>query len=250
MKSATALYSASRIALVAAIGLASSYSTALAQPAANQGSTVEEVVVTAQFREQNLQDTPIAITAVTGEMLQARSQTDISQVANQAPNVTLKPQGAAFGPSLGASIRGIGQYDFNPALEPGVGVYVDDVYYATLTGSIFDLLDLERVEILRGPQGTLAGRNSIGGAVKLYSKRPTGDGSGYASVAFGSRNRMDLRAGADFGLAENLSRGGQAPGGVCRSPRLRLREPAGQRQESRRRRGGRHPIHRGLQGRR
>ena len=128
---------------------------------------VEEIVVTAQFREQNLQDTPLAITAVSAEMLEARSQTNVAEVAAQAPSVTLKPQGTAYGPSITASIRGIGQYDFNPALEPGVGLYIDDVYYATLTGSLFDLLDLERVEVLRGPQGTLAGRNSIGGAVKL-----------------------------------------------------------------------------------
>ena len=137
-------------------------------------------------------------------MLEARSQTDISQITAQAPNVTLKPQGSAFGPSLAASIRGVGQYDFNPALEPGVGLYVDDVYYATLTGAIFDLLDLDRVEVLRGPQGTLAGKNSIGGAVKLYSKKPTGDGSGYISGTYGSRNRVDLRASADFKLAPDL----------------------------------------------
>jgi outer membrane receptor protein involved in Fe transport len=165
---------------------------------------VEEIVVTAQFREQNLQDTPIAITAVSGAMLEARSQTNISQVANQAPSVTLKPQGSQYGASLSANIRGVGQFDFNPALEPGVGLYVDDVYYATLTGSIFDLLDLERVEILRGPQGTLAGKNSIGGAVKLYSKRPTGDGSGYVHATYGSRNRIDLRAGIDFNILNGV----------------------------------------------
>ncbi|OJY71100.1 MAG: hypothetical protein BGP16_10885 [Sphingobium sp. 66-54] len=164
----------------------------------------ETIVVTAQFREQNLQDTPLAITAVNAAMLEARSQTDISQVANQAPSVTLKPQGAAFGPSLAANIRGVGQYDFNPALEPGVGLYVDDVYYATLTGSIFDLLDLDRVEILRGPQGTLAGRNSIGGAVKLYSKRPEGSNTGTISAVYGSRNRIDLRGSADFNLTQGL----------------------------------------------
>src|SRR3569623_1258717 len=115
---------------------------------------------------------------VNAVMLERRGQTSIDQVANQAPNVSLKPTGAAFGPSLAASIRGVGQYDFNPALEPGVGLYVDDVYYATLTGSLFDLLDLDRVDILRGPQGTLAGRNSIGGAIKLYSQRPRGSNTG------------------------------------------------------------------------
>ena len=175
-----------------------------AQQGNDQAPNGDEIVVTAQFREQNLQDTPLAITAVNSAMLEARSQTDISQVANQAPSVTLKPQGAAFGPSLVANIRGVGQYDFNPALEPGVGLYVDDVYYATLTGSIFDLLDLDRVEILRGPQGTLAGRNSIGGAVKLYSKRPEGSNTGMLQVAYGSRNRIDLRGSADFNLAPGL----------------------------------------------
>jgi len=171
---------------------------------ASEAAAGTEIVVTAQFREQRLQDTPLAITAVNSEMLEARSQTDISQVANQAPSVTLKPQGATFGPSMGASIRGVGQFDFNPAVEPGVGLYVDDVYYATLTGSVLDLLDLDRVEVLRGPQGTLAGRNSIGGAVKLYSQRPTGSNTGYVSATYGSRNRLDIRGSADFNLAENL----------------------------------------------
>jgi iron complex outermembrane receptor protein len=173
-------------------------------PQADSGGGAEQIIVTAQFREQNLQDTPLAITAVSSAMLEARSQTNVQDVANQAPSVTLKPQGATFGPSLGASIRGVGQFDFNPALEPGVGLYVDDVYFATLTGSILDLLDLDRVEILRGPQGTLAGRNSIGGAIKLYSQRPTGDNSGYVAAAYGSRNRLDLRGSADFNLAEGL----------------------------------------------
>ncbi|MBB5986808.1 TonB-dependent receptor [Sphingobium lignivorans] len=173
---------------------------------AQTGSEASEtdIVVTAQFRAQNLQDTPIAITAVNAGMLEARSQTDISQVANQAPSVTLKPQGAAYGPSLSANIRGVGQTDFNPALEPGVGFYVDDVYYATLTGSIMDLLDLDRVEVLRGPQGTLAGRNSIGGAVKLYSKKPEGSNTGSVAATYGIRNRLDLRGSADFHVANGI----------------------------------------------
>jgi iron complex outermembrane recepter protein len=174
------------------------------EPAGTEAEQLDEVVVTAQFREQNVQDTPIAITAVSSEMMEARSQTSIQEVANQAPSVTLKPQGAMYGPSLSANIRGIGQHDFNPALEPGVGFYVDDVYFATLTGSVVDLLDLERVELLRGPQGTLSGRNSIGGAVKLFSKRPTGDNSGSVSMAYGSRDRIDLRGSIDFNIAEGI----------------------------------------------
>jgi iron complex outermembrane receptor protein len=175
-----------------------------ASQAAGAAGDSEEIIVTAQFREQNLQDTPIAITAVNAAMMESRSQTDIGQIANQAPSVTLKQQGAAFGPSLGANIRGVGQFDFNPALEPGVGFYVDDVYYATLTGSILDLLDLDRVELLRGPQGTLSGRNSIGGAVKLFSKKPEGTNSGSVLATYGSRNRIDLRASADFNLAPGV----------------------------------------------
>ncbi len=176
---------------------------ALAQESSEEG-LLQEVVVTAQFRAQNLQRTPIAITAVNAEMMDARSQTSIYEVSDQAPSVTLKPQGAAFGPSLAASIRGVGQYDFNPAYEPGVGMYVDDVYYSTLTGAVFDLLDLDRVEILRGPQGTLAGKNSIGGAVKLYSRKPQGDNTGFVQGTYGSRDRLDLRASGDFTIANGV----------------------------------------------
>ncbi len=176
-----------------------STTAAVAQDAeADDDSRLQEVVVTAQFREQNLQDTPIAITAVTSEMLEARSQTSVFEVAAQAPNVTLKPAGQAFGPSMVAFIRGVGQTDFIFALEPGVGIYVDDVYHSTLTGSLLDLMDLQRVEVLRGPQGTLAGRNSIGGAIKLYSKVPDGTNGGDLSVTMGSYDRLDVRASGEF----------------------------------------------------
>ncbi|MES2624680.1 MAG: TonB-dependent receptor [Pseudomonadota bacterium] len=163
---------------------------------------IEEIIVTSEFRERNVQATPIAITAVTSEMLDARSQTNIFEVANQAPNVTLKPGGQARS-GMVAFIRGIGQVDFIAALEPGVGIYVDDVYYSQLTGSLLDLLDLERVEVLRGPQGTLSGRNSIGGAIKLYSKRPGAEEGGNISVGYGSYNQVDVRGSGDFTLVEN-----------------------------------------------
>jgi iron complex outermembrane receptor protein len=171
-----------------------------AKPAAAPAATnqIGEVVVTAQFREQSLQKTPIAITAVNAQMLEQRNQTSLSDVTAQAPNVTLAPNGAAFGSSMVAFIRGIGQTDFNLALEPGVGIYVDDVYYPTLTGSLLDLLDLDRVEILRGPQGTLAGKNSIGGAIKLYSQKPNGNDGGYIEGTYGSLNRLNARGAGDF----------------------------------------------------
>ena len=179
--------------------LASGQAYAQAAPAAPAaGSTLSEVVVTAQFRQQNLQKTPLAITAVNAQMLENRNQTSLADVTAQAPNVTLAPNGAAFGSSMVAFIRGIGQTDFNLALEPGVGIYVDDVYYPTLTGSLLDLLDLDRVEILRGPQGTLAGKNSIGGAIKLYSLKPSATEGGYLEATYGSLNRLNARGAGNF----------------------------------------------------
>jgi iron complex outermembrane recepter protein len=192
------------LALSASIGALLVGAPAFAQAAVEEDPATAEIVVTAQFREQNLQDVPLSITAVNAALLEARSQTSIADVARQAPSVVLVPGGAVFGPALGAQIRGVGQFDFNPALEPGVGIYVDDVYFPTLTGSVFDLLDLDRVEILRGPQGTLTGRNSIGGAIKLFSKKPNGEEGGYFEASYGSRNRIGLRGSADIKLGENV----------------------------------------------
>lgn len=198
-----------RNSLIAATALSGVYcaTPALAQDAqgADEDNKVDTIIVTATLRQENLQDTPIAITAVTGDMLEARSQTSVYEIARQAPNVTLAPQGQGYGSTMLAFIRGVGQSDFIPALEPGVGIYVDDVYYSTITGSLIDLLDVGRIEVLRGPQGTLAGRNSIGGAVKMFSNKPNGDGEGLVSVTMGSFGRLDGRAMADFAVTDTLA---------------------------------------------
>jgi iron complex outermembrane recepter protein len=194
------------LAVTAALGALCVGAPAFAQEAqssSDEEAAVGDIVVTAQFREQKLQDTPIAITAVDAALIEARSATNLADVTKAAPSVVLRPSSAAFGNSISASIRGLGQGDFNPALEPGVGLYIDDVYYPRLTGANFDLLDVERVEVLRGPQGTLTGRNSEGGAIRFISRKPTGEG-GYVSATYGSRNRINLRASADFKLTENL----------------------------------------------
>lgn len=188
------------------IGLALTATPTIAQETqADTSGQIEEIVVTAQFREQNLQDTPIAITAVNAAMLEARGQVTIDQVAAQAPNVTLAPQGQQNGAGMVAFIRGVGQIDFNYALEPGVGIYVDDVYIPSLSASMLELLDLDRVEILRGPQGTLSGRNAIGGAIKLFSAKPQGDGSGSIQATYGSYDRVDMRGMMDFAVSENVA---------------------------------------------
>src|SRR5262245_18110258 len=147
--------------------------------ASSEASTVEEVVVTARYRSESLQETPLAITALSADSLESRGFSNLSQMNGVASNITLQQRGTISSKALTAFIRGIGQSDFNFAFEPGVGIYMDDVYLGTLYGSILGLADIDRVEILRGPQGTLFGKNSEGGAVRLYSMRPKGDGSGY-----------------------------------------------------------------------
>ena len=169
------------------------------QSAASTGG-LEEVIVTAQYREENLQQTPIAITAITAQDIEARGFTTASDIGYTVPNASFRPAQAAFGKTETAYIRGVGQYDFNFAFEPGVGIYVDDVYYPTTMSTQFDLMDLDRVEVLRGPQGTLFGRGSIGGAIRYVSKQPTGDDTGFIEGTVGDFHRVDLRAGYDFAL--------------------------------------------------
>jgi len=173
------------------------------QPGGPAGG-LEEIIVTAEFRSSSVQDTPIAITAVNAEMLEARSQTNLFQITANAPNVSLRPANSSFGSALVAYIRGIGQTDFNPSVEPGIGVYVDDVYYSTITGNLLDLLDLDRVEVLRGPQGTLAGRNAIGGALKLFTRKPDGKDDINLSLTKGEFNRTDVKGAGGLTLSDNL----------------------------------------------
>ncbi len=191
----------SPLTIMALAGLAMPALTLSAQaqeatPPADDGAS-NEIVVTAQLRAQNVQDIPLSITAISGELLEARSQTRLTDIAAQAPSVLLQQNPSGQGNSMRAFIRGVGQADQSPSVEPGVGIYVDDIYYGTVTAAAFDLTDLDRVEVLRGPQGTLAGMNSQGGAIKLFSRKPQGEG-GYAEVTLGSFNRHDIKASADF----------------------------------------------------
>ena len=150
-----------------------------------------------------MQDTPIAITAVNAGHAR-RAQPDQSRADHGADAERFAAsRGLSFGSALVAFIRGIGQTDFNPSVEPGVGIYVDDVYYSTITGNILDLLDLDRVEVLRGPQGTLAGRNAIGGAIKLFTRKPDGSDDMNVSLTKGTFNRTELKGSAGLTLVED-----------------------------------------------
>jgi iron complex outermembrane recepter protein len=177
--------------------------TLLALPvvgSAAEPAALDEVVVTAQFREEKLQETPIAITAFTGENLEMRGIANVTDLDQFTPNTVIQPLGAGWGATLAAFIRGVGLGDNILSFEPGVPIYVDDVYMGRPQGAIFDLLDLERVEVLRGPQGTLFGKNAVGGTVRLISRKPKGDGTGSVSLTAGSFNRIDARGSFDVSL--------------------------------------------------
>jgi iron complex outermembrane receptor protein len=197
------LWTAAAAAAIVGVGPSMADQATTSNQTSAESTGLEEIVVTAQFRRQNLQDTPVAITAVTAAMIEERGQTSLHDIGQEAPNVTLVETGGAFGPGMTASIRGIGQGDFDPALSPGVGIYIDDVYYTSLTGSNFALIDLDRVEILRGPQGTLSGANSEGGSIKLYSVRPQGDDTGWVKADYGSRNLVEFSGMADVPLIQD-----------------------------------------------
>ncbi len=167
---------------------------------------LEEIVVTARKREEGLQNTPISITAVSSEGLEKRQIISMDQVSNITPNLTINTSSAFSGSSQTPAVflRGIGQTDFTLNTDPGVGIYVDGVYISRSVGALLDLVDVERVEILRGPQGTLFGRNTIGGSISITSNRPADDLSGNAKVTIGSDNWLILSGNISLPISDNL----------------------------------------------
>jgi iron complex outermembrane recepter protein len=174
-----------------------------------RGFKLEEVTVTARRREESLQSTPIAITAISGAELEERGETQIDAVSDFAPNVNFSSAGTSSGSSSAAVvfIRGVGQNDFLPTTEPGVGIYVDGVYYGRTVGAMLDLLDLDRVEVLRGPQGTLFGRNTIGGAINITSRKPGDRFAADVRGTVGDDQRRDLFARADIPVSDAVKLG-------------------------------------------
>jgi iron complex outermembrane receptor protein len=169
-------------------------------------SDIEEIVVTATRQATNLQDTPIAITAVTAEDLKSQGLKSVADLSAVVPNAQFKRVQGAFGPGVTTFIRGLGTGDTSLGGEAAVAYYIDDVYYPILLGSNFDLLDIDHVEVLRGPQGTLFGRNALAGAVNIVSKKPSFDApSAYVDVTIGELNRRDLRAGFNYPLSDNAA---------------------------------------------
>jgi iron complex outermembrane receptor protein len=176
-----------------------------ASSAAASGDGLEEIVVTAQRRRTNLQETPISITAMSGESLRERGAVDLHGVAEATPNMQLTTSGNGSGGSSFAQvfIRGVGQADFIITKDPGVGIYVDGVYLARPPGALLQLMDIERVEVLRGPQGTLFGKNTAGGAINVITKQPDGDFSGTAEVRGGAYGQRDLSGSFEAPLVDD-----------------------------------------------
>ncbi|MFK7975076.1 MAG: TonB-dependent receptor [Halioglobus sp.] len=196
--------------MAAAGGIASSGAAAQQQPATTGAERVlEELVVTARRREEGLQSAPIAISAFSGDTLDYRGVTRLDEISNFVPSLTLENNPAFGGSSNSAAIflRGVGQKDFLPTSEPGVGLYLDGVYIARSVGGILDLVDIERLEVLRGPQGTLFGRNTIGGAISVTTIKPdpSEDFQGKVSAAIGTDDRLNLSGSVMLPISDTLA---------------------------------------------
>jgi iron complex outermembrane receptor protein len=175
---------------------------ATAEPAAQGG--IEEIVVTAQKQAQNIQDVPIAITAVTGQTLEDTQVRNVLDLTNTLPNVQINsfsnsPDSAVF------TIRGIGVNDADPYVGTTVSVVVDGVVVGVNTAALLTLFDIERVEVLRGPQGTLFGANTTGGVINVVTKQPTGEFGGEAQLVIGNYGQIEVNASLDFPLGEDFA---------------------------------------------
>ncbi len=167
---------------------------------------IEEIIVTARKREESLQDTPISIQAFTAEGLEVRGIDNLSEIGTYTPNMTFD-KAATIGGSNNAAIvyiRGIGQDAAIPTIDLGVGTYVDGVYLSRSVGGSLDLVDVERIEVLRGPQGTLFGRNTIGGAINITTKKPNEEFRADATLTVGSDEMINSRLTINGALTESL----------------------------------------------
>jgi len=186
-----------RIALVSAVAAAIAIPT-------THAAVLEEVVVTAQKREQSLQDVGIAVSAFSGEQIRQLGWNSSDDIAAQIPGVTLiQPNGPA---SFTMNIRGVAQNDFSgDNQESPVAVYIDDVYAASPTHASFQIFDFERVEVLRGPQGTLFGRNATGGLAHFITKKPSEEFEGYVQATVGDYDLFNVEGAIGGPLSDNIS---------------------------------------------
>src|SRR5918993_2873745 len=172
------------------------------QDTAAQGSD-QDIVVTARRRSEVLQDVPIAVTAYSGEQLERQGALDITDVSDTTPNVNLETS-RGTNTTLTAFIRGVGQQDPVAGFEAGVGLYLDDVYLNRPQAAVLDIYDVERIEVLRGPQGTLYGRNTIGGAIKYVTRRLSDLPTLKANAKLGTDGLVDVVLGGSVPIVPGL----------------------------------------------
>ncbi|WP_447932622.1 TonB-dependent receptor [Sphingopyxis fribergensis] len=180
---------------------------AFAQEAGTTDAGDNEIIVTARRRDERLIDVPVAITAYSGEALEKAGAIDITEIGQTTPNTTLEVSRGSNS-TLSAFIRGVGQQDPVSGFEQGVGIYLDDVYLNRPQAAVLDIYDVERIEILRGPQGTLYGRNTIGGAVKYVTKPLPQDFSLKIKGTLGTYDQADLVVTASAPIGDLLRIGG------------------------------------------
>lgn len=166
---------------------------------APNGGGLSDIIVTARRTQERLQTVPVSVTALSGEFLEQQNVLDVTSVPRFTPNLSLLQQSTSL-TAVSLFIRGVGNQQPDAATDQAVGVYLDGVYIARAAGAIFDLVDLERIEVLRGPQGTLFGRNTIGGAIQLVTKKPTDDMHLEAKAGYASYDDWFVRGRVDTGF--------------------------------------------------
>ncbi|MDJ0941268.1 MAG: TonB-dependent receptor, partial [Woeseiaceae bacterium] len=173
--------------------LSTAVAAALSIPAAavSQESLIEEITVTAAKREQSIYEVPIALSAFDGDKLVEQGIVNLYDVGKFVPNLNITEFSAGHTSSTNAFIRGIGLQDHLITTDPGVSVYVDGVYLGRQVGQNWNITNIERIEVLRGPQGTLYGRNSIGGAINIITKTPGAEPGAQVGIEFGTRGRLN-----------------------------------------------------------
>jgi iron complex outermembrane receptor protein len=204
----TILYAGAALAAFAAAPAFAQDETApAAQEEATAATDGAEIVVTARRREERLVDVPGAVTAFSGDALEKQGAIDVTDISNVTPNVTFE-NSRGTNSTLTAFIRGVGQQDPVPGFEAGVGIYLDDVYLNRPQAAVLDIYDVDRIEVLRGPQGTLYGRNTIGGALKYVTKRLPDDFALTLRGTYGSYNQADGIITASAPIGDMLRIGG------------------------------------------
>lgn len=197
-----------RAALLAASALALAAGTAQAQGTSDKSAEddvgVPAIIVTAERRATDLQDTPLSIIAITDEIVEAKGIDDLEDLARFSPNLSITPTRGGGNNTANFVIRGIGGGG-GVTGERGVGLYIDGIYMPRTSGAVLRVLDVDRVEVLRGPQGTLFGRNSTGGAIRIFSKAPSDEYEGYVRGTYGSMDRKDVAATVNLPLSDSVA---------------------------------------------